>query len=170
VRHGKEDNYGFADQHPKGLIPIATNIDWNTIRAEYIGGGTSYRTLAEKYGLSKDAIARKAQRQGWDKDRDKARDAVATKSIQKAAEAAADNATIAQDLRRAILLRLQRIEARYPFDATEVRTREGKNTVVFRIRDLTAAYKDMTEGLMVNGQGENELLRSLMEIERRAGL
>lgn len=120
--------------------------------------------------MSKDAIARKAQRQGWDKDRDKARDAVATKSIQKAAEAAADNATIAQDLRRAILLRLQRIEARYPFDATEVRTREGKNTVVFRIRDLTAAYKDMTDGLMLNDRGENELLRSLMEIERRAGL
>jgi DnaJ like chaperone protein len=40
------------------------NVDWNAIRAEYIGGGTSYRKLAKKYhpdilranGLSDEAI------------------------------------------------------------------------------------------------------------------
>ena len=88
----------------------------------------------------------------------------------KTAEAAADNATIAADIKKRLLLRLQRIEAKYPFDATEIRTHEGKSTVTFRIRDLTAAYKDITEDLQTGSNATNELLQSLMVLERRAGL
>lgn len=42
-----------------------------------------------------------------------------------------------------MLLRLKRIEKAYPLDATEVRTKQGNNTAIFRIKDLTAAYKDI---------------------------
>ena len=34
--------------------------DWAAIRAEYIAGKASYRSLAEKNGVSKDIIARKS--------------------------------------------------------------------------------------------------------------
>lgn len=39
--------------------------DWNTIRAEYIRGDTSHRLLAEKYGVSKSAIAARCKKEKW---------------------------------------------------------------------------------------------------------
>lgn len=90
--------------------------------------------------------------------------AVETKTIERTAETAADNAALAADLKRRLLMRLQRIEAKYPFDATEVRVPEGKNTVIFRIRDLTGAYKDITEGKATEAEsGTLEKLDKLLE-------
>ena len=39
--------------------------DWNKIRAEYIRGDTSHRLLAEKYGVSKSAIAARCKKEKW---------------------------------------------------------------------------------------------------------
>ena len=146
------------------MIPIG-NVDWNAIRAEYIGGGISQRKLAEKHGVSADVLMQKANRERWKKDRDKTLSKATARIQQKSADAIADNATIAQDLKKRLLLRLQRIEAKYPFDATEIKTHEGKNTVTFRIRDLTAAYKDLADGLPMTDGDKNtpiyELLRKL---------
>lgn len=154
------------------MIPIenAQRIDWNAIRAEYIAGGISQRKLAKKYGIAVDTLLRRANREGWAAHRDEVYNKTATVVQQKTAEAAADNATIAQDLKKRLLLRLQRIEAKYPFDATEIRTHEGKSTVTFRIRDLTAAYNDITADLTMSEGAANELLQSLIQLERRAGL
>lgn len=66
-------------------------------------------------------------------------------------------------------MRLQKIEQKYPLDATEVRTRAGKSTAIYKIRDLAAALRDLTEDL-TGATGNNELLQSLLELERRAGL
>ena len=144
-------------------------IDWNAIYAEYIGGGISQRKLAAKYDISVDILLKKANREHWKDDREKASNKAATKAQQKIAVAVADNATIAEDLKKRLLLRLKRIEEKYPMDATEVRTRQGNNTAIFRIRDLTAAYKDLTENMQINDSAENELLASLMQLERMAG-
>lgn len=154
------------------MIPIEEKkrIDWNAIRAEYIGGGTSYRKLAEKHQVSFMVLKTRAKKEDWPGLRTQAEHKASTEATQKAAEAAADNATIAADLKKRLLLRLQRIEEKYPFDATEVRTHEGKSTVVFRIRDLAAAYKDLTEDIQTGTSATNELLESLMALERRAGL
>ena len=154
------------------MIPIETEskrIDWNAIRAEYIGGGISQRKLEKKYGVSDTTLMKKANAEGWHKLREKAESRSTAQAQQKTAEAAADNAVIAADMKKRLLLRLQRIEQKYPFDATEIRTQEGKNTVTFRLRDLTAAYKDLTAD-MATGTGNNELLQSLYDMERRAGL
>lgn len=130
------------------MIPIADNKkpDWNAIRAEYIGGGIGYRGLAEKHQVSFMVLKTRAKKEGWPALRTQAEHRATTEATQRTADAAADNAVIAADVKRSLLLRLQRIERKYPFDATEVRTQEGKNTVVFKLRDLTAAYKDLTEG------------------------
>ncbi len=154
-----------------GVIPIESEkrIDWNAIRAEYIGGGTSYRKLAEKHQVSFMVLKTRAKKEDWPGLRTQAEHKASTEATQKAAAAAADNAVIAADMKKRLLLRLQRIEQKYPFDATEIRTQEGKNTVTFRLRDLTAAYKDLTAD-MATGTGNNELLQSLYDLERRAGL
>ena len=38
---------------------------WKEIKAEYIAGGTSYRKLAEKYGVSRTTLERKAKDEKW---------------------------------------------------------------------------------------------------------
>ena len=40
-------------------------MDWNIIKAEYIAGGTSYRKLCEKYGVSRTTLQRKAKDEKW---------------------------------------------------------------------------------------------------------
>lgn len=40
-------------------------MDWNKIKAEYIAGGTSYRKLAKKYGVSFSTLRGKAEREKW---------------------------------------------------------------------------------------------------------
>ena len=146
------------------MIPIG-NVDWNAIRAEYIGGGISQRKLASKYGVSENTLIRKANKERWNEQRNVAYNKATAVVQQKTAEAAADFATIATDLKKSLLLRLQKIEKKYPMDATEVRTKQGSSTAIFRIRDLTAAYKDLTEDIPV-GAENNELLESLLRLER----
>lgn len=154
------------------MVPIEKEpkrINWHKVRAEYIAG-SSQRKLAEKYGCNRAAIERRCRLEKWSEARTEARAKVQEKIIQKTAEAAADNATMAADLKKSLLLRLKRIEEHYPMDATEVRTRAGNNTAIYRIRDLTAAYKDLTEDLQTGTTATNELLQSLVELEKRAGL
>ena len=40
-------------------------MDWNKIKAEYVAGGTSYRKLCAKYGVSRTTLQRKAKDENW---------------------------------------------------------------------------------------------------------
>ena len=40
-------------------------MDWKRIKAEYIAGGTSYRKLAEKYGVSFSTLRKVAAKEQW---------------------------------------------------------------------------------------------------------
>lgn len=153
-----------------GVIPIdkeGKRINWNKIRTEYIGGGTSYRKLSEKYAVSFMVLKTRAKKENWPSLRTQAEHNANTLATQRVAESVADNAAIAADLKRNLLLRLKKIEENYPCDATEVRTRDGKNTLVFRIRDLTAAYKELTEDMQTADDTSSALLQSLMDLERK---
>jgi hypothetical protein len=149
------------------VVPIedTRRIDWNAIRAEYIAGGISQRKLAKKYGIAAGTLLDRANKEGWNALRNQVASKTITEAQQKTAEAAADNATIAADLKRRLLLRLQRIEENFPEDATEVRKHHGKDMTVYRIKDLTAAYKDLTEDIAAAGPDKNapiyDLLRRL---------
>ena len=155
--------------YQQGVIPIeeTKRIDWNAIRAEYIGGGTSYRKLAEKHQVSFMVLKTRAKKEDWPGLRTQAEHKASTEATQKTAEAAADNAVIAADIKKRLLLRLSRAEQKFPMDATEVRTQVGKSTAIFKLRDLTAMYRDLTED-MAGTSADNALLQSLLDLERRA--
>ena len=128
--------------------------------------GISYRDIAKKYNVPFGTVRHRGQVENWVSLREYAEHEVNTKSAQKTADAIADNATIAAELKKSLLLRLKRIEEKYPMDATEVRSKVGNSTAIFRIRDLTAAYKDITEDLQTGSNATNELLESLIRLER----
>lgn len=112
--------------------------------------------------MAKSAIGDRCSAEKWTDSRAKAADKARTRAVQKTAEAAADNAVLAQDIKKRLLLRLSRIEQKYPLDATEVRTRQGNNTAVYRIRDLTAAYKDLTEDMPKSAGDKNAPIYELL--------
>ena len=59
-------------------------MDWQAIKTEYIAGGTSYRMLAEKYGVSFSTLRKIAAKEQWTQLRNNAetkRDTVLAKKI-----------------------------------------------------------------------------------------
>ena len=120
--------------------------------------------LAKRHGLSKSTVFKRSQKEEWDEQRERTANAARTLVIERTAEAAADNATLAADIKRRLLERLRRIEAKYPLDATEVRSRNGNSTAIFRLRDLTAAYKDLTEDMPKGDTADVEDLSPLVEL------
>lgn len=62
------------------------NIDWIAIKNEYINTNISQRKLAEKYGVSKNQISNRSQKEKWKELRAKAQDKIGTKLGQKTAE------------------------------------------------------------------------------------
>lgn len=56
-------------------------MDWNAAKTEYITTNTSYRKLAEKYGVQKDTIANRAKQEKWIEARRQYQDRLSTKLI-----------------------------------------------------------------------------------------
>ena len=61
-----------------------------------------------------------------------------------------------------MLMRLKRIEQKYPYDATEVRVKQDDKVIIYRIKELTAAYRDLTEDMNLNGS--NEPVRIVIDV------
>ena len=57
-------------------------MDWKAIKREYIAGGTSYRKLAEKYGVPFSNLKRVALKEGWYDLREQAKQKAATKIVE----------------------------------------------------------------------------------------
>ena len=86
-----------------GVIPIETEgkrIDWNAIRSEYATGNAGYRELAKKYGIAFGTLRYRAQKEEWVKKREAMSHRIDTVSAQKAADAVADNAVIAERVKK----------------------------------------------------------------------
>lgn len=120
---------------------------WDRLKAEYIAGNTSYRKMAKKHKVPLATLCAHASREKWAEARQEARDRASANVIQKTADTISECTEVAEDLKLRLLMRLKRIEEKYPFDATEIRTKVNGNTVIFRIRDLTAAYKDIIDNM-----------------------
>ena len=129
--------------------------------------GASQRELATKYGVSRDAIARHCRLEHWTEERKSAQAVVTQNVIRKTAEKAADNATLAADIKRKLLVRLNGMVDAFPDNAaTEVRDLNKQYQRIYKLRDLAAAYKDLTADMVTAGNADIEDLTPLMELLR----
>jgi anti-sigma28 factor (negative regulator of flagellin synthesis) len=62
------------------------SVDWKKIKAEYIAGGTSYRKLAKKYGVSFSTLRNIAIREKWTDLREQASNKSVTKLVESIGE------------------------------------------------------------------------------------
>ena len=138
-------------------------IDWAAIQAEYIGGSIGQKKLAKKHRIPYGSLRRRSESEGWYQLKKEAIRECGVKAAQKTAEAASDNALIAARIKAKLLARLEEL-ADVALNATEERSYDGDQLVAInRLRDLTAAYKDLT-GDMPRPEAGEEVLQQAREI------
>lgn len=108
-------------------------MDWKSIKAEYIAGGTSYRKLAEKHKVSFGTLRKVAAKEKWTELRNKA---LAKEDTKMAAEVGKKNAERAIKIIDVADKLLDKIEATVGMmDALDT---QG-------IKQLTSALKDLRD-------------------------
>lgn len=107
--------------------------DWQAIKTEYITTDTSYRKLAQKYGIHYKVISERGKDEKWVELRSQHRDKTLTKALDKISEQKANRAAKIHSVADKLL---RKIEAMV--DSEEPMSEKG-------IRALTAAVKDLKE-------------------------
>ena len=107
-------------------------MDWKRIKAEYIAGGTSYRKLAEKYGITLAVLRGVAEREEWVKLKAQAQHKTNTKIVNAVSDKAAKKAVDIIDVANKLLGKISELMDEVPLDTQS-------------IKHLTSALKDLKE-------------------------
>lgn len=127
---------------------IARRVNWHKIHAEYVAGGISQRKLAQKYKIPWSTMQHRANREKWGEDKRNARTKVAEDAIQSAADAVANNAVLVAEIKRKGLETLNRLLDQFnELNCTEHRDISKTSVDIKRLKDITAAFKDLTDDM-----------------------
>ena len=107
-------------------------MDWNKIKAEYIAGGTSYRKLAAKCGVSRSKLQAKATKEKWPKLKSQAQAKTESKIVEAVSDQVAGQAVTIIDVADKLLSKIYEM-----LDGDVYNTQNIKN--------LTSALKDIKE-------------------------
>jgi uncharacterized protein YjcR len=107
-------------------------VDWKKIKAEYIAGGTSYRKLAEKYGVSFSTLRKVAAKEQWTELRNKTRAKMDTKISESVSDKEADKAVNIIDVADKLLGKISELMDTVPLDTQSM-------------KHLTSALKDLKD-------------------------
>lgn len=119
-------------------------MDWNAIRQEYITDETStYRKLAQKYGVGIATISKHARDEDWAGQREQIKNKAIKKSIEKISDKMASQAVKYESMVEAMTEKLTKaIEEVNPKDSTS-------------IRRLTASLCDLRELLGIKSDADS---------------
>ena len=107
--------------------------DWKAIKAEYIRGGTSYRKLCSKYGVSFSSLRGIAGKEKWTELREQAQHKSNTKLVEKVSDETSGKNTKIIDVADKLLDKLNQV-----IDTTDVLTAKT-------LKDITSALKDLKD-------------------------
>ena len=141
-------------------------MSWRKIKAEYIAGGISQRELSEKYGVGMPAISKHSKKEKWVEKRKAAEARSIEKVSEKTAELIADNATLCEQIKTKLLLKLDRMIDLYPEGVQEMRQRDKGTEIVYRMRDIAAVYASLSDKLAKGQSADIEDLTPLGELLR----
>ena len=120
------------------------SADWNQIKREYITTDISYRDLAQKYGVNKDTIGRKAKDEGWVELRRQHTDKTQTKILEADTK---QKVSRAEKLRSAADMLLGKVVALMEAsDPTEIDTQSMKH--------ISGVLKDIKEIQMIKSDAD----------------
>lgn len=107
--------------------------DWQSIKTEYITTDTSYRKLAQKYGVSTTQICNVGREEGWVEQREQFLNETTAKTLEKISRQEANRAAKIHSVADKLIKKI------------EVMVDSGKTLDAKSIRALTAAVKDLKE-------------------------
>ena len=108
------------------------NVDWKQIKAEYIAGGTSYRKLAQKHGVSFNTLKTRARDEEWYNLRQQKDNRTTTKIVESLSDKDAEKAVNIIDVADKLLTKISEL-----MDDLIIDTQSMKH--------LTSALKDLKE-------------------------
>lgn len=135
------------------------------------------RKLAEKYNISAGHLMNRATKEQWNAKRKQAANKAMAKAEQKVANAASDNAAIAQRIKQKLLKRLEKEIDELPehlgsetYSEIVAKDKKGNRTTKgrrYRLNDLAQSYKtlvgDLPEIDLLDNVEDDPLTRSLKE-------
>lgn len=114
--------------------------NWKKIKAEYIRGGTSYRKLAEKYGVSFSSIRRRAEKEKWTDLRTQAEQKASMKIVETVASQDVEREDNFQSLADKLL---QHISANIDLLATNATSCKDLSVAIKNLRDIKGVKSDL---------------------------
>lgn len=132
--------------------------DWQKIRTEYITTDTSYRKLAEKYGINRTLIGTRAKSEDWTGQRERYRDETLTKTLGAIADAQAERAARLMTVADKLLDKVEQLLDR------------DQSPGAKDLRSLAGALKDMKDVLMIRSDADiREQEARIANLKRQSG-
>ena len=120
--------------------------DWQKIKTEYISTKTSYRKLAEKYGVHYKKIADMGKKENWEKLRSQVAHKVPTKTVSRVSTAQADSASKLMSAANELLGKTEAM----------LRSINPDDMDTTSLKDISVVLKNAKEILMIKSQKDLE--------------
>ena len=134
--------------------------DWKKIKIEYITTYTSYRKLAQKYGIHYKVISDRGKAEGWVELRSQHRANTLTKTMEKVSEKQSDKMARIDDLADKLLVKLEQaiteLDRHIIVHKNKVETEDGEETT---------EYREAVAGGVVDRQGLKQIASALRDIK-----
>ena len=118
--------------------------DWQKIKTEYITTDTSYRKLAEKYGVHYNAIANRSKQEGWISQRNQHCDKTMTKTLDAISDQQVDRATNLISVSDLLLAKVKSL----------LETDEGVLSDTQSMKHISGVLKDIKEIQMIRSDAD----------------
>ena len=135
--------------------------DWQKIKTEYITTDTSYRRLAQKYGVHYNAVANRAKQEGWISQRNQYCDKTVTKAVDaisnKQVDRAANLISVADQL-------LAKVKSLLEMDAEVLNNTQS-------MKHISGVLKDIKDIQMIRSEADiREQEARIENLRRNAGM
>ena len=118
--------------------------DWQKIKTEYITTDTSYRKLAQKYGVSYNAIGNRSRDEKWQDLRDQHLTKTMTKTMNAIANQQASRAARLQNVADKLLTKVEQL----------IEDDEGLLADTSSMRDISRILKDLKDIQMIKSDAD----------------
>ena len=120
--------------------------DWNKIKTEYLTSDTSYRKLAQKYGVNAITIAKKASKEGWVSQRQQQANRTLSKTLTAVSNRQVNRATRLQEVADKLLNKIEAAVDDYNMEELLVDRQS--------LRQITGALKDIKDIQMIRSEAD----------------
>lgn len=120
--------------------------DWNKIKTEYLTSDTSYRKLAQKYGVNATTIAKKASKEDWVSQRQQQANRTLSKTLTAVSNRQVNRAARLQEVADKLLNKIEAAVDDYKMEALLVDRQS--------LRQITGALKDIKDIQMIRSEAD----------------